>query len=270
MAKPMGDKHQYPIPAILSRGDTCSHNVDEGDETTMGSKVPRSRCNKLVNPSKEEEWNANFDKAKRFHKANGHLSTQNKTLNQWITYQRLHAKKLSDKQLNLLDSIGYKDAGGFRKCDEETWADKLSLLKRIRNTQGDLKRLPGHLTAWISKQRLKARNGTFEPKKRVQLEDLGISLSSNNRKKDGTHMIRDMPRWNSQYENLKRFRDIHGHCNVPKRYSEDKSLAAWVSAQRRKYKQLKELDASLNPEWVKCLESIDFEWTCKQERSQIR
>jgi len=223
-----------------------------------------------VNPSKKDEWNIAFGKAKRFYDANGHLSTRDKTLNQWITYQRLHAKKLSERQLNLLNSIRYKDAGGFRECDEKAWRKKILELEEIRDRDGNLKHLPCHLTTWISKQRLRARNGTFDPKKRVQLEDLGIDFSNNNRKRDDSHTIRDMPRWNFQYENLKRFRDIQGHCNVPKRYLEDKSLAAWVSTQRRKYKQLKKQDVSIQPEWVERLESIDFEWTRKQTKSRIR
>lgn len=223
-----------------------------------------------MNPARREEWNSAFDKAKRFYEANGHLSTQDKTLSQWITYQRLHAKQLSERQLTLLDSIRYKDAGGYRECDITAWKEKISQLKEVYDRQGEFKRLPNALSTWISKQRRKARNGTLEPKKCSQLEEMGIDLSGNRGKLVNYPEIRDRARWNAQYENLKRFRQIHGHCNVPKRYLEDKSLAAWVSAQRRRYLMLKKKDASSNPEWVERLEDIGFQWTCKQKRSQLR
>lgn len=223
-----------------------------------------------VNPARGEEWNSAFDKARRFYEANGHLSTPDKTLSQWMTYQRLHAKQLSKRQLTLLESIRYKDAGGFRECDTTAWEEKISQLKEMYVRQGDFKRLPNALSTWISKQRWKARNGRLEPKNRSQLEEIGIDLSGNRRKTDGYSEISDMPRWNAQFENLKRFRQIQGHCNVSKRYLEDKSLAAWVSAQRRRFIKLKMKNASCNPEWVERLEVIGFEWTCKQKRSQLR
>jgi hypothetical protein len=223
-----------------------------------------------VNPSREEEWNLAFDKAKRFYEDKGHLSTPDKTLNQWITYQRLHAKQLTQRQLTLLDSIRYNDAGGFRECDMKAWSEKISHLKEVYDSQGDLKHLPNALSTWISKQRQKARNGELEPKKRSQLEEMGIDFSGHGSKKDGRPEIRDMPRWNAQFENLKQFREIHDHCNVPKRYLQDKSLAAWVSAQRRRYKELKKKDVSIEAEWVDRLESIGFDWTRKQKRSEMR
>jgi Helicase associated domain len=42
--------------------------------------------------------------------------------------------------------------------------------------------------------------------------------------------------WHKHFEELREFYQTHGHCQVPA--SEDRTLAAWVIAQRRKYKRL--------------------------------
>jgi hypothetical protein len=42
--------------------------------------------------------------------------------------------------------------------------------------------------------------------------------------------------WNERLSELANYRDIHGHCNVPTNYSQNKSLGTWVSNQRIKYK----------------------------------
>ena len=80
----------------------------------------------IVNPSMHEIWYANFEKAKQFHDVNGHLSVRCKSLSAWISYQRLHAKNLSERQITLLNSIGYKDtASGYRHCDTVAWKKKI-------------------------------------------------------------------------------------------------------------------------------------------------
>jgi DNA mismatch repair ATPase MutL len=146
-------------------------------------------------------------------------------------------------------------------------------LQEVHDRQGNFKSLPNALSTWISKQRRKAREGTLDQEKRSELEKIGIELSGYQTNKNGIQEIRDVCLWNAQFEKVKRFRQMNGHCNVPKRYKEDKSLAAaWVSAQRRRYMKLKEMDVSQSytAEWVERLEEIGFAWTCKQKRSQLR
>eukprot|EP00429_Kryptoperidinium_foliaceum_P036643 CAMPEP_0176178096 /NCGR_PEP_ID=MMETSP0120_2-20121206/91256_1 /TAXON_ID=160619 /ORGANISM="Kryptoperidinium foliaceum, Strain CCMP 1326" /LENGTH=1067 /DNA_ID=CAMNT_0017516245 /DNA_START=166 /DNA_END=3371 /DNA_ORIENTATION=+ len=44
--------------------------------------------------------------------------------------------------------------------------------------------------------------------------------------------------WATHYEELKAYKAVHGHCNVPARYSANRRLGIWVSAQRQQYKIL--------------------------------
>jgi hypothetical protein len=57
------------------------------------------------------------------------------------------------------------------------------------------------------------------------------------------------------------YRKIHGHCNVPRRYSENTKLAYWVAKQRCQYKLHKEGRKSLITAFrIQELESLGFDW----------
>ena len=45
------------------------------------------------------------------------------------------------------------------------------------------------------------------------------------------------PQWLDKYQQLKRYFQQYGDCNVPQRYKENPSLGAWVNAQRQHYKK---------------------------------
>jgi hypothetical protein len=61
---------------------------------------------------------------------------------------------------------------------------------------------------------------------RIQkLESLGFEWSSH-----GTS-------WEARLSELADYRKIHGHCNVPRRNSENAKLAYWVTKQRKRYNE---------------------------------
>ena len=116
----------------------------------------------IVNLSRKEEWNSCFSKAKALFEKNGHLTTSDKTLSNWITYQRHHSKNLSQRQIELLESIHYKTAGGYRKKDVIAWRQKIEHLNNIKKEQRDFSNLPIALKRWIYKQRDKARKDFYD------------------------------------------------------------------------------------------------------------
>ena len=48
---------------------------------------------------------------------------------------------------------------------------------------------------------------------------------------------RSAKEWETQFNNLKAYRTTYGHCDVPVKSDEHKSLGRWISAQRRKYQK---------------------------------
>lgn len=65
-------------------------------------------------------------------------------------------------------------------------------------------------------------------------------------------------------KSLNEFRSKYGHCKVPKRYKEDKSLGPWCCEMRHSYKLIKEGKkprSILTMDMYEDLESLGFAWT---------
>ena len=46
--------------------------------------------------------------------------------------------------------------------------------------------------------------------------------------------------WNDRYNELKHYKMVTGHCNVPSKYPTNPQLSTWVKCQRRQYKLYKD------------------------------
>ena len=78
-------------------------------------------------------------------------------------------------------------------------------------------------------------------------------------------------RWDSTFDRLTVFKEKHGHCLVPNRYDEDRSLGAWVSTQRRNYKIMHSGNSDhastiLTAERARKLDEIGFVWATSDPR----
>ena len=78
-------------------------------------------------------------------------------------------------------------------------------------------------------------------------------------------------RWDNTFDRLVVFKEKYGHCLVPNRYDEDRSLGAWVSTQRRNYKILHSGSSDhastiLTAERARKLDEIGFVWATSDPR----
>jgi hypothetical protein len=98
-----------------------------------------------------------------------------------------------------------------------------------------------------------------------QLSTLKPSSVASARQGSGKHSI-----WGDHLSELADYRKIHGHCNVPQRYSENKKLGEWVATQRKLYKSHFRGKASrIIPFRIQALESLGFEWViCDTEATE--
>lgn len=228
----------------------------------------------VVNKSRAEQWMGSFHQVQAFYREHGHLTIPNKTLAQWLTYQRLHAKNLTDKQLELLDSIKYKDAkiaSGVRERDEKAWEMRCDEIEKFILEHGNTRNLPGYLRSWLTRQKRKFQENSLNRRKQERLKSIGIKLSDFKRRTTGdARKERDGAEWNKNLEKLKRYRELHGNCNVPYRFAHDPSLGSWASNQRTRYKRVMEREPTEDVIWIKQLESIGFEWDCKPKQSTLR
>jgi hypothetical protein len=61
--------------------------------------------------------------------------------------------------------------------------------------------------------------------------------------------------WEERYAELEAYKQVHGHCNVPQKYTETPGLGQWVHRQREEY-----LIGNLNFERKSKLDQIGFVW----------
>lgn len=68
-------------------------------------------------------------------------------------------------------------------------------------------------------------------------------------------------KWNLKYQELRAFKEDHGHCLVPTRFKRNPSLAFWVMHQRAYYRALLRGEQTyLTEERIGLLNSIGFVW----------
>lgn len=81
--------------------------------------------------------------------------------------------------------------------------------------------------------------------------------------------------WQTHYEELVEYKRNNGNCNVPARYTKNRRLGIWVSAQRQQYKQINSnVDgdkprraAPLTQERIDRLNDLGFTWTLRNRDS---
>ena len=79
-------------------------------------------------------------------------------------------------------------------------------------------------------------------------------------KKKSTKSNTPFDKWSNQ---LIRFKEEFGHCNVPWRYANNPSLAHWCSHMRAAYKKIQKgmkADRNLSQDMIERLEEIGFQW----------
>jgi len=114
----------------------------------------------------------------------------------------------------------------------------------------------------------KGRRSTSLTQERIGLlNDLGFTWTIRSRDTFGES-------WNQRYEELKEFRRIHGHCNVPSKYAENQELGIWVGTQRTQYRLYMKgretgnlTTSNMNEDRIRALESLGFSWDQRPARS---
>jgi hypothetical protein len=67
--------------------------------------------------------------------------------------------------------------------------------------------------------------------------------------------------WEERLTELTDYSKIHGHCNVPRKYSQNAKLATWVKRQRNQYSlHLKGKTSQITLPRIQALERLGFEW----------
>jgi hypothetical protein len=212
----------------------------------------------------DKKWNKQFEQLVEFKQKNGHcMVPQNYEvdkylLGRWVDRQRTYQNnnKIRVDRKRILDEIGFtwKDNGAPSfKPDDKLWHKHCEKLV-------EFKRKKGHcfipykyeqdkaLGKWVAIQRNHHKKNKLRLERKHILDKIGFAW-----KDDGSES-----KWNQQYEKICEFKRKHGHCLVPSKYEQDKSLGLWVNAQRKSHKNNK-----LRLDRKELLEQIGFTWNAR-------
>ncbi|CAJ1968165.1 unnamed protein product [Cylindrotheca closterium] len=149
----------------------------------------------------------------------------------------------------------------FRNYQEEQWQNQFQALLEFKQKHGHCCVPNKHdenpvLGRWVKRQRYQhkllqqGKKSTLVPHRVKALEDAGFIWDSHS------------ALWEERLNELKAYRQVHGHSNVPSTYTANAQLSTWVKCQRRQYKLFLEGDPSSNltPERISALNQIGFQW----------
>jgi hypothetical protein len=67
--------------------------------------------------------------------------------------------------------------------------------------------------------------------------------------------------WEDRLSELADYRKVHGHCNLPRKYSENAKLGEWVTTQKRQNRLHRKGETSaITLLRIQALDSLGFEW----------
>ena len=163
----------------------------------------------------------------------------------------------------------FKVATAFRSNQLEQWNQRYQELVVFKQEYGHclvpLQYSPNpSLAHWVKRQRhqyrMKYREGkhsTLTRDRQTALEALGFVWDSH------------AAVWEERLGELRKFKDQHGHCRVPKKYTPNQQLAVWVKCQRRQYKLLSEKkDSNMNLERIQKLCEVGFDFAPRSSSRQ--
>lgn len=170
---------------------------------------------------------------------------------------------MSSERIRLLEDIGFNFC-----CDFHVdWWDKYTELCKFKDSNGHCN-VPQRYSKNLSL-------GLFVYNCRMQFKNLlaGEWSSLTEDRVDALERIgfcfdHQQYRWFSKYEDLKKYKEVNGNCDVPRQYDKDLSLAWWVQYNRQAYKEFKDgRPSNISPLRIKLLEDIGFHWVAPRVSS---
>lgn len=204
-------------------------------------------------------WDMWFGKLNAFKERFGHCNVEtgweeDSALASWVGAQRTRLSKglLYPERIKLLDELGFVWDYQIQKT-QETWMKWYRELENYVRQHGNPHIPRTHantkLASWVWIQRMR-RNNNYA--KALPLTNEHVALLD----KLGFYWNPHEAIWVEQFERLREFKELHGHCEIGIEADADKELLTWMHSQRRLASRGK-----LDCERKAKLDSIGFKWS---------
>lgn len=132
---------------------------------------------------------------------------------------------------------------GEFKVPRSEWERRLEAFIQQHGHSSISRRDPenAELAYWVTDLRMNKRNGLLTPDMVARFDKMGFDWNP----------VED--RWEQRYEELVKYKEKHGDCNVPQSFPENPQLSYWVRNQRNRKITITDRQRVL-------LEEIGFEW----------
>ena len=156
---------------------------------------------------------------------------------------------MNPEQIKCLDEINFD------------WNPLETLWGKMYQDLVKYKRLHGHcnvptqgpnktpLGSWVANQRIKKNK--LSPERINRLNALGFAWNPSEEI------------FEKRFFDLTKYKNIWGHCNVPRDWSENQHLSKWVD-------KLRQIKSRLSLEQIKRLDSLGFDWNPRKNRWEKR
>jgi hypothetical protein len=239
------------VPAVLSKNTKLGIWVsDQRRAPARMSGTRKARLDALGfewDPL-ETAWEEMFAALVAFKAEHGHCNVpaklpENTKLGSWVNAQRSRQIVTTPARKARLDALGFE-------WDplETAWEEMFAALVAFKAEHGHCNvpnkwRASAALGAWVSNQR--AMQARITSARKTRLDAIGFEWKPFE------------TAWEEMFAALVAFKAKHGHCNVPKRGAEHKTLGIWVSVQRKAQRNAL---TRMTPARKARLDALGFEW----------
>jgi len=202
----------------------------------------------------DAEWTAGYKELKKYCDANGNCDVLegDSSLGVWVNAQRwaYGEGQLNQHKVGMLQNLGFNFFSKGPTVNKDPWDTRFSELQAYHQVHGDAN-VPRYyplnlaLGEFVHDLRTGYQHGALSEDRKKLLKDIGFTLVTNKGRKNY------MNKWDTTFEELKRYKAKHGTIDIPASDKSNASLAEWITLQRRyqrdktlkkdRYEKLKEL-----------------------------
>jgi hypothetical protein len=276
------ESRSHALSTDASRHDHENNGTDNDVDNGKKSNLKVSKVAPPIQRSRDEKWQANFEKLSELFNKDVHSSNESnaeyefwrpeKKVAYWLDQQRsLYRQKQEGKVNTLTDEREQKllDLGITMKAWERHWMQRYEKLRNFVQERGcfphecekeSLSKEDANLIDWCNKQRqqyriynkgLRDQFTSMTEERQEKLADIDFCFD----------LFEEI--WMERYGDLQEYRKHHGDCLVPHIYKANPQLGIWVGDQRYNYKVFREglpRPSSMTHERIDMLNKLDFVW----------
>lgn len=211
----------------------------------------------------DAQWERRFAELEEYIRAHGSdaipkSDRAHEQLRRWLQEQRRREKAGSLNAERRARLAPLMRLGANPQHLDERWRERFEELRAFRERSGHC-RVPFSnkpFARWVQAQRDRRKRGVLLPERVERLESLGFEWLPPPRSMADNGAFEE--RWQQIYACLVRFRQEHGHTDVPRRFPAVPRLGEWVKEQRHYGRS-----GRLHPARRARLDAIGFVWSSR-------